>query len=259
MAVTASGKDKIIRYTRMYVNGYDLSGDARTFSTIEDSFAEADMTGWSESVFNFLAEQRRMTAVRGFQALANDTASSGAYSVLNSPGNTSMVLAMCFGGGGEPAVPDPAYFMAGLQVADPVGFDGASVAITADFLPDQQQLADGSNPWGYVLRGPTTLSATLAASSTTSVDFGSVVGSTTNGWHALLQVISTASGNFAFKIRDSTDDTAWADLGSFSLDGSAIATEYITGTTQVDRYVAFDATRTGGSCVVVCTFARNYI
>jgi hypothetical protein len=253
MAVTTSGKDKLLKHTRFYVGGYDLSGDARTFSSLDNSYGEVDFTGWNETVINFLADGRQVVGIRGFQALMND-ASGGSYDQLGSASN-SLNTSMCFGGGGEPAAGDPAYLLPAVQISDTAGLEGAAGILQADFLPEAGTTdADIGNPMGVVLRGPTSLSATLTASSANSHDYG---GSTASGWHAIIHVIASSSGNFAFKIRDSADDSAWADLGSFTVDGSAVTSEYISGSGDVDRYVAFDANRTGGTCTVIVTFARG--
>ena len=105
-----------------------------------------------------------------------------------------------------------------------------------------------------MLQGPTALSATQAASSSISADNGA---SSSDGFIAHLHILSTSSGDFAFKIRHSADDSAWSDLVTFSADGSAVTAELASGTGTVNRYVAFDATRTAGTVTAICTFVRN--
>jgi hypothetical protein len=165
-------------------------------------------------------------------------------------------LSLCFGGGGEPAVGDPAYMLPSIQVNDLVGFDSqAAVLSGVDFMPDASQYdTNYAKSLGHVMRGPTSLTATLSASSANTVDG---VAQSTNGGIAILQILATSSGDFAFKLRDSTDDSSFADLASFTLDGSAIGSELITFSCTVDQYVGFDAQRTGGSCTAICTFVRN--
>ena len=254
MAVTPSGKDKTLPNARMYVGGYDLSGDSRNLGSVELSFQEPDMTGWSETVFNYLAGQR-MTAIRGYQCLMND-ATAGAWTRLKTPGNTSIQLSFVLGGGGVPAVGDPAYHMAGVQISDPVGLESAAAILTADFLPDAQQVDSNTiKPWGVLLHPQATaISATLTASSSNSFDFGAA---STAGWSATLQILSTSSGDYAFTIEHSADDSSFSTLGTFTADGSAIASEYLTGSGSVSRYVAFNAVKTAGTVTAVVTFARN--
>jgi hypothetical protein len=74
-----------------------------------------------------------------------------------------------------------------------------------------------------------------------------------------LQVLD-ATGDFAFIIEQSSDDgdaDAWATLASFTLDGTAIGSQFITVAGAVERYIRFTATRTSGQNNVVCAYARN--
>lgn len=254
MAVTPSGKDKLTRHMRIYVNGYDLSGDARTFSTLENAFGEADFTGWNEAVRNYLNDGHRMIGISGFQAIMNDD-TGRAWDQLKTP-DTAGRVSVCFGGGGAPAAGDPAYHLATREMRVPQGFDGPVVVLTADFVADQGQYdSNTNNPLGVVLRGATEISADVTAGSSNSHDNGL---STANGWTAVLHVINTSSGNYTFTIEHSSDDSAYSTLGTFTADGSTVTSEYLTGSGTVNQYVAFNAARTAGSCTVVCTFARGY-
>lgn len=255
MAVTPTGKDKIVKNTRLYLGGYDVSGDSRTLGTIDNSFGEVDLTGWSEAVMNYLSG-RRSTSLRGYQALMNDTASSGAFTILKSPSNTELGLIFAVGGASGVAIGDPAYHLPAVQVSNPIGWDGEAAAISADFLPITSSVdANTGNPWGVVLYpATTTISATVSASSSISFDFGA---SSAAGWMATLMITSTASGNYSLKVRHSTDDSSFSDLGTFSADGSTIISEFLTGSGTVNRYVSFEATRTAGTITAVVAFSRN--
>lgn len=256
MAVSPSGKDKLLRHLRLYVGGYDLSGDSRTFGNAMGSFSEVDMTGWSELVRNYLADGWLQAGLTGYQALMNDTSGRALDQLQLSGDSQASQLSLCFGGGGEPAVPDPAYLLPSIQLNDLQGFDGSAAVFSGvDFRPDAAQYSSNfAKSLGIVLRGPTALSATLSASSSNSADNGV---STSSGFIAHLHILSTASGNFTFKIRHSADDSAWSDLVTFSADGSAVTAELASGAGTVNRYVAFDAARTAGTVTAVCAFVRN--
>lgn len=256
MAVTPSGKDKVMRFTRLYIGGYDLSGDSRTFSSAQTAFNGVDMTGWSELVRNFLADGWLQAGLTGYQALMNDTTGRALEQLQFAGDSQASQLSLCFGGGGEPAAGDPAYVLPSIQLNDLVGFDSsAAVLPSVDFMMDAAQYDSNiAKVLGHVMRGPTSLSATVSASSANTIDGGA---QTTSGGFAILHILATASGNFAFKLRDSADDSAFADLASFTLDGSAVGSELVTFSGTVDQYVGFDAQRTGGSCTAVCTFVRN--
>lgn len=244
-----AGKNKLLKYARIYVNGYDLSGDARTFDSLDCQFGDQDMSGWSNQTRMYLADQRLIVGVRGFQALLNDAA-AGAYTILKTPtGVTQKQVSVLFGGGAAPAAGDLAYLLAGAQLNDQSGLDGQALNIKADFLP-MPGVTVGM-PWGVVLHPATSLAATTNG---TSINNGA---GTTTGWQANLHVTVSSGGTWAFTIEHSTNGSSWSTLGTFTINGSAVASEHLTDVGTVNQYVRFVATRTGGSVTPICTFART--
>jgi hypothetical protein len=250
MAVqTTSGKDKILRWLRVFYGGYELSGDARTIGTMENMFGEADVTGWNEALRNFISDTRREVGISGFQCLMNDDTNKS-MDLLKNP-NSSNRVSILFGGGGEPTDADPAYFLPSVHVNTSTDFDSPLGVLQADFLMDAAQYdANTSNPFGIVLinKAVTALDVRLSHDNE---------GSTTNGWHANLHITATASGNFSFIVQDSPDDAVYSELDTFTADGSAITSEHMSGSGTVDRYVRMRAEFTAGTCTAICTFARN--
>lgn len=241
-----TGKDKLLRWARVFVDGYDLSGDVLVVGRLLNSFGEVPMGGLSNAVKYFLADQVRQVGIRGLQSFLND-ATDGAFTVLkNGGGDLASVL---FGGGAEPAIGDPAYLLGGVQLGEEANFDSGRAVFQADLLPDAEQ--DLGNPMGVVLHPKTSLSVTTNGA---SVDNGA---SSADGGVANLHIVATASGNFAYKLQDSANNSDWADLLSFTLDGGALGGERQDVAGSVDQYTRFVATRTAGSATPVCTFARN--
>lgn len=252
MAATASGKDKLLRNARIFVGAYDLSGDARTVGTLENRFEPVDLTGWSEFVKNYVSDDLRQVGIRGFQALVNDTTGRAFDILSNAAAANAHIVSFCFGGGGEPAVPDPAYLLHSVQILDDMSFDAGSSLIAGDFLPTAANYsATATNPMGVVLQGATSLSSTTTGSSHDNA------ASSANGYHAHIHVLATSSGNFAFTIEHSSNDSAWATLATFTTTGGSITAERVTATGTVNRYVRAVSTRTAGTVTAVITFARN--
>ena len=221
MAATPSGKDKLLRWARIYCDEFNLSGDARTFSELMCAFGEVEMTGWNESVRNYIPDDWLEAGIRGFQAIMNDAAGRG-YTVLKARDTAHVSLQM--GGGGEPAIGDPAYLLRTVQVSDPASFDASKGVMTADFLPSASLYDENAwFPLGVVLHPATSLSSTISG---TSIDMGAGV---TIGIHALLHITASDGGTWAFKTQDSANDSAWSDVvgGGFTLDGSAVGSEAI--------------------------------
>lgn len=243
----ATGKNKLLRYARVYFGGYNISGDARTIGTLQNKIDPIDMTALSDSYRNALGAGHREVGVMGFQAFLNDTASSGAHTLMKNGGSTQ--LSVLLGSLAEPAIGDIAYLLPAVLLSYPYSFDGGAAIISGDFMPDASQSLTAS-PFGIVQHPATSLSATTNA---TSVDNGA---SSANGAIAILHLVATSSGDFALKVQDSANNSDWSDLITFSSDGSAITSEVGTATGTVDRYTRFQATRTGGSCTPVVSFAR---
>jgi hypothetical protein len=226
----------------MYVDGYDLSGDARNVGSADLTYNEADMTAFANSTKNYLAGGTLQAGIKGFQALMNDD--GGASSALNAA--AASVVSLAFGSETEPVITDTVYMMSSVQLSGNASFDSMAGVLSADFVSK----AVSNWPCGIVLKAKATISTT---SSGAAANNGAA---TLNGWHANLH-ITTGAGVFAFKVEHSEDGNTWADLGAFTITGAEIAGESINGTGTVNQYVRFTATRTSGSVVAVCTFARN--
>lgn len=245
------GKNKIMRYARLFFGGFDLSGDSRVFSSCDWQCGEVDMTGWNQSIRNYLPDQFFEAGIRGYNAFMNDTPLSGAFTLLKTAdgGVTPANVSLFFGGNAEPTYGDPSYSLSAAQMSGQTTQDGGAFVIAADFLPLAGVTASGI-PWGVVHHPVLSRSATFAG---TSVDN---LAATTLGYAVLLHIIATASGNFAFKIEHSTNDSTWADLVTFTINGGTLTSEYKTGSGTVNRYTRLSGTRTGGTCTPVCSLIR---
>ncbi len=105
----AAGKNKLERSFRFLVNTVDLTGDLLP-GTVQGGglvFDEVEMTGVSNSVKNYLAGHAESVITAQFHM--NDTASTGAYTVLNAlQGTADIALALQYGAGGAaPTTGDP--------------------------------------------------------------------------------------------------------------------------------------------------------
>lgn len=251
MAATPSGKDKQLRYTRLWVDSADLSGDSRTYNSLDNALEEIPNHGWDADVRHFL-RGRRTVGVRGYQAMLNDAAARAFSELKLTAGSEHTgVLSLAFGGGGEPAVPDPAYLLPFVQIMDNGSFDQSLAVLQADFISDAGQIDGVDKPNGVVLQGKATVNSTFNGSSHDNE------AATSDGWYAHLHVFSSSSGDFSFVLEHSSDDSAWSTLGTFNADGSAATSELLTGTGTVNQYVRLAVTRTAGSADIAVTFARN--
>jgi hypothetical protein len=181
-----------------------------------------------------------------------DPATNQSHDALKTPGGyTDKVFMALFGNNAAPTIGDGAFALLAkeFQYTTPVVVKNAVIAnakfLGAGYKPDVN---------GVVLAN-TTITATT---NFTSVDNGA---SSADGASGYLQVLTpTATDTYEVKIQDSPDDSTWADLGTFTLDGSARGSERIAVTGTVDRYLRAVATRTGAaadSFKLAVVIARN--
>lgn len=244
------GKNKLEKYARIYVDGYNMSGDARSFSSVGSAYGEVDMTGWSNTSRQWLTDKHLTAGIEGLQAHFNDTASSGSFDLLKDSA-AGKEVALLFGGNAEPEFGDPMYMLAAAQMSANSTFDSQAGILNATFRADVVDYNEW--PWGHILHPETNISITTTGS---TLDNGVA---STNGWHAMLHLVDAdAGGAWTLKVRHSTDDISYSDLGTFTSTGTAITSEHIGAVGTVNRYVLVEFTKGSGvDLTPVVTFARN--
>jgi len=259
----ATGKNKLIKYARLWVGGYDLSGDARTVESLDYALTELDFTGWNQNIRNFLTDKRPAVAINGLQLFFNDSAvagSEGAYTVLKQADATVFNTSLVFGGNAEPTYGDPAYVMRGMQFTQQ-GAQTDGIVLFNSAFKASPNTSEGI-PWGQIIY-PKTANVAASITAATTVDQNGEINSpltfpTTYGYKATLHIFATAAGSWSFKIEHSSNGSTWADLANFTINGSAVGSEHIvSNTASVNRYIRFAGTRTAGTITLACVFARN--
>jgi len=245
----ATGKTNS-RWYRLIYGGYNLSGDARAVGGFGEEYTEEDVTGWSDDVINFNMGRQRIF-LEGFQAVFNNTASTGSHSVLATLPNS--YASMFVGIRAAPAVGDPTFSLPLQTSAYTATGDGpVLVNINANVM-QTGALTVGSLPircFGVAVAVGASLSGTTNG---TSVDNGA---SSSNGALAYLHVTASSGGTWAFSIQHSSDNSSFSDLITFSANGSAVTAEQGTVTGSVNRYIRLRAARTSGTVTAWATFIR---
>ena len=246
-----AGKDHLLRWARLYDGPYDYSGHTREIGAMKNTIDTANFHSIADTVRWVSAKGHRTVGIDGYQALMDDTATTGSHTLLKSPATSTRVTVL-FGGAGVPAVGDPAYVLGGaLRIGDaPRTFTENVALIQVDYVSDGAQTLIG-DPWGVALSINTSITETTNG---TAVDNAA---STAVGGHATLHILATSSGNYAIKIQDSPNNSDWADLLTFTSTGGALESEQKAVTLTVDRWLRFQATKTAGTMTAICAFARN--
>jgi len=246
-----TGKNKLVRWARLFVGGYDLSADSVGLDKCENSMELVELTGWSDSVVHGLASQSRKVGIYGYQAYLNDTALSGAYTILKTP--ATRTVSLLFGGGAEPTYGDPAYIIDAAQINNLGSFESGSARFAADFIPHPAYYLTGS-PLAVILSPNVARTATFNG---TSHNNGAA---STNGYHATMHIIASSGGTWAYTIEQSTTGAFAGEettLATFTVNGSAVTGEYKSATGNVAQYLRARGVRTSGTCTVIICIARK--
>lgn len=250
MAVTVTTGKTHTKYARMLAGGANLSGDARTLGSIGMAYDEVDMTGWEE-VMNYLPGQAVLN-FGPFQALFNNRAAAtgpiepGTHTHLSGVG--SPIATAVLGIREAPTIGAPAFSADLQQLSYTVtAANGAAVLVDANFT---NKVGNGfaAYGWGQILANGTSVSSTTTNG---SLDNGA---SSANGAYGVLHITTSAgsmgSNSWVVKIQDSTNDSAWSDLITFTANGATATAEWGSVSGTVDRYTRVVMTKSAGTDLV---------
>lgn len=232
---------------KLYLQGYDVSGDVGAINTMRSSMAVLDVTAIESSAMERIAGLRDGEIT--FNVFFND-ATGRAHDALKSLPTTN-VLAMVLTGttAGDPVI---------CLTAKQVNYDWSRNA-DGSLQGTVQLLAAAGVPleYGLLLTAKTTHAS---ATDETGIDFGS---QTVSGAIGFLQHFSADSGTVEYDLEDSGDSTTgddgtWANLGAFT----DVATPWsqtaerieISGT--VERWVRASTNGTFTNAVFAMAFRR---
>lgn len=232
---------------RLYLHGYDLSGDVGSIGTMRSSVTPLDVTGLDKSAVE------RIHGIRDGEITFNvffNTATDAEHDALSSLPTTN-VLAMVLT---STTAGQPVFCLTAKQV----NYDWTRNQ-DGSFTGTVQLLAAAGVPLEYgLLLAPMTTHA--SADDETGIDFGA---QTTAGAIGFLQHFSGGTGTIEYDLEDSSDSTtgadgSWANLGAFT----DVATPYaqtaqrieISGT--VERWVRASTNGTFTDAVFAMAFRR---
>lgn len=236
--------------TRLYVDGYDISGDVSAINSVADSQNLIDVTGLDKEAIERLAGiADGSVSVNGwFNAAAGQIHAA----LLNSGAlhRTDMVLLIPLGS----AVGDACLFIVAKEAAYNLnrGADG-SLAVASEFQANGYGIE-----WGLMLTAFKRTDSSAANGS--SINNG---GASTAGASAVAQVFSLGSGTVTPVVQDSADNASFATVTGLSF--TAVGTGGVptaerkataAGAT-VRQYVRLATTGTFTDAVVACGFKRN--
>lgn len=256
MAVNPDTGKTHTRHCRFVANGHNLSGDMQTLGGFGVTTDNLDVSSWEDEMRQSLGG--RGDVAMSLTALFNETASAtgpvraGTHEALAAA--TSVYASIFIGIRAAPVIGNASGAALFEQGTYTVSADSGPVMVNADFRTSAL-LAQSSYLWGVALAVGAEVTATGQGG---SVDNGAL---STGGYIAFLHLTQTAaamaSNNWTFVIEHGTNDSTWADLATFTANGSTITAERKEASGTVNRYVRFKYTRTAGTARPWVTFIRK--
>jgi len=194
------------KWTRVYADGYDISGDARSIGPLVWTFDEADLTGLSHAVKGALPDVVNV-GVGTLNAVFNNTASTGIDTVLSTGGGMRNIMT-AIGQRAEPVAGDPVY-MGEFEQMDYQGewSSGFYVNIPFGMASIRGATLLYNNPWGQLLHAK---SAATAANSTTGAGIDGGASSAFGGY--MVYHVFAGDGTATISVDDSADDSSYSAL-----------------------------------------------
>jgi len=228
---------------RLYVEGYDLSGDANALSGMGYSSTLYETpTLDSSAMKRIIGPVDTTVTVNGWF----DNATGQIHPVFTSNSGKiptdDQLLLIPFGSAIGSVAMGLVSKEANYDVERP---DSGAISVSSNFS------ANGTAAeYGKMLTAHKDSHA-----SATSNDSEDNSASSSSGAVAFLQVFSVASGTPTFKIEHSANDSSWADLVSFTA-SPAVTAERVTVAGTVNRYLRVTSTGTFTTCVFACAIQR---
>jgi len=244
------------KHARFYLDGNDLSGEARTFGPLRWTHDTPELTTLTDAVVGRLPDHASVSVGSLAAVLVN--ASSGVNQAVENPGVPRTVLAP-LGIRAAPAAGDPAFMGRFLQGQYVMVEEGGAIGVMIPFGEwDGADLIDYGKPWGHLVHAYG--AETAANNSTADVDG---LASSTAGGYGVLQVFA-GDGTATISIEHSNTNTDGAfdsagDVLAFdTTDCSAPFAEVkaLGSTATVNRYLRWQISLGTASTV---TFAIGFV
>lgn len=221
------------RWTRVFINGYDLSGYTVKIGPLENSYAPADLTTIADAVKGALPGQGSAKCGT-LNGVFDNTATSGLHVLSSAQAGEKRLVTTCLGIRAEPAVGDPCFTVEASQLGYGEVDTGGAMTVSVPFGEWSSSASSllYARAWGRILNANTT--RTGANSATGGVDNGAA---STTGGYMIYHITTGDGGNATISIDDSANDSAYSAL-------SGATTGNIAMTTGVSGIVALSPTAT---------------
>lgn len=224
-----TGRTATNRWTRVYMDGYDISGDSRTVGQLVWTYDEGDLTCFPDEVKGALPG-RPTLGIGTLNGVFSNTATTGLHIIANAPsGNRTVMIPL--GIRAAPDQGDPVYMGQFTQLGYQQEGDVASYVSIPFGLPSETNttlLYD--KPWGWLLHAH---GAETAVNSAVGIDDNGAA--TAFGGYMMYQV-TAGNGTATIKVQDAATNTnpSFSDLSGCT-SGSIDCTTVKYGIVAVGR------------------------
>lgn len=248
----------ILRHSRVYVDGYDMSGHSRSFGPLTNTFEEGVDDAISLDVKGTMIGSSDIS-MGTLNGIFDNTATTGIHTVFSTVNLQRSVL-IALGIQAAPANNDPAFMGQFVQLgyySDPAAIP-VSVSIPFSHTSALASHKAYGKSWGVLLHAK---GAETAANSATGLD---QTAATTQGGYMMYQVFA-GDGTAAIKVQDAATnaDGSFADLlssGTIACTAATAGVIALASTATVRRYVRFQiALGTATTVTFALGFVRNNI
>lgn len=218
------------KHTKIWVDGYSLTTKTRDIAP-SISADEIEESGYSQDHSTLKGQFDSTIALDGYF----DPTTASTHDALRTLNDTAKLVSA---GLGENAAVAQGDISLSLE-AEQINYD--TVPSLSDVIAATGQFRAKGTPaeFGIVLMDATV----TATGNTASVDQSA---QSSNGAVAYCHLTGVSAGDsITVKVQDSPNDSAWSDLITFTLDGSAIGAERLTVSGTVERYVRANYTISG--------------
>ena len=248
------------RWSRIFVNGMDLSGYTREVGPLAWTYDEVEQTALLDGVKGALPNHPEIS-IGTLNGLFDNMATVGIHTALGTAGGDSRNVLIAMGIQAAPAKGDPAFMGAFNQVAYQIAPSGGDVALTVPFgkiSPAKGLLYE--QPWGRLLHEN---AAETGANTAAGIDdFGAA---TAKGGYLMCHILSvTGTGTVTINVQDAATnsnaqfaDITGATTGAIahgSVPYSCIV--QLGKTADVRRYLRWQMTL---STITACTFVLGFV
>jgi len=198
-----------LKYTRVYVNGYDMSGYMHTIGPLGWTADTSNQAALTDSVQSAIPGANSVT-VGDINSFMDNTATSGLHVLFNNPGAALRNIMIPIGIRAAPAAGDPCFLAQVEQKSYIMDPSGVTVNVGMSFESSARHTQNTyAKPWGVLLRA--LAARTSASGANTGTGDHNAGGETTAGGYLMYQV-TAGNGTATISIDDSTDNINFSAL-----------------------------------------------